>query len=105
METSLEVMKNCDVILKDAQINIDPGIKLAVFIAKEDNPMVQHEQLMPVLPLVRMRNAEEAIEFAVLAEHGFRHTAMMHSHDVARLSYMARAMNCSLFVKNGPCYA
>jgi len=29
----------------------------------------------------------------------------MHSHDVARLSHMARAMNCSLFVKNGPCYA
>jgi aldehyde dehydrogenase len=63
------------------------------------------EQLMPVLPLVRMASADEAIDFAFQVEHGFRHTAMMHSHEVTRLSRMAKLMNCSLFVKNGPCYA
>jgi propionaldehyde dehydrogenase len=30
---------------------------------------------------------------------------MMHSHDVVNLTKMAQAMNCSIFVKNGPCYA
>jgi acyl-CoA reductase-like NAD-dependent aldehyde dehydrogenase len=70
-----------------------------------EHPLVWTEQLMPVIPMVRMRSADEAIEFAVEVEHGFRHSAMFHSHDVDRLSKMARRMNCSLFVKNGPCFA
>jgi acyl-CoA reductase-like NAD-dependent aldehyde dehydrogenase len=60
---------------------------------------------MPVLPLVRMASADEAIDFALQVERGCRHTAMMHSHDIEKLSRMAKVMNCSLFVKNGPCYA
>lgn len=60
---------------------------------------------MPLIPLVRMANADEAIDFAVKVEHGFRHTAMIHSRDIANLSRMAKLMNCSVFVKNGPCYA
>ena len=52
-----------------------------------------------------MGNVDEAIELAVKVEHGFRHSAMIHSHDIEKLSKMARVMNCSLFVKNGPCYA
>jgi acyl-CoA reductase-like NAD-dependent aldehyde dehydrogenase len=70
-----------------------------------EHPLVWTEQLMPLIPLVRMPNAEEALDFAVKVEHGFRHTAMIHSHDIANLSRMARLMNCSLFVKNGPCFA
>jgi acyl-CoA reductase-like NAD-dependent aldehyde dehydrogenase len=57
---------------------------------------------MPVLPLVRMRSVDDAIEFAVECEHGFRHTAIMHSLNIKKLSKMARMMNCSIFVKNGP---
>jgi hypothetical protein len=30
---------------------------------------------------------------------------MMHSRDIENLSRMARLMNCSIFVKNGPSYA
>jgi acyl-CoA reductase-like NAD-dependent aldehyde dehydrogenase len=70
-----------------------------------DHPLVWSEQLMPVIPLVRMRTVDEAIDFAVKVEHGFRHTAMIHSHDIEKLSRMARLMNCSLFVKNGPNFA
>ena len=56
---------------------------------------------MPVIPLTRFRTADQAIDFAVECEHGFRHTASIHSLNIARLSRMARVMNCSLFVKNG----
>jgi len=56
---------------------------------------------MPVIPLVRFEDVDEAIDFAVECEHGFRHTASMHSLNIAKLSRMARIMNCSLFVKNG----
>ena len=60
---------------------------------------------MPVLPLVRIADVDDAIELAVQVEHGFRHTAMMHSPNMEKLSKMARAINTSIFVKNGPCYA
>ncbi len=92
-------------IAKAAGIEVPESARILLMETTSGHPLVWTEQLMPVIPFVRMRNADEAIEFAVLAEHGYRHTAIMHSHDVARLSHMARAMDCSLFVKNGPCYA
>ena len=50
-------------------------------------------------------NVDEAIDLAVAAEGGRRHTATMHSRNIDKLSRMARLVNCSIFVKNGPCYA
>ncbi|HSV91832.1 MAG TPA: aldehyde dehydrogenase family protein, partial [Desulfobacterales bacterium] len=81
------------------------GTRLLLLEVGRDHPLVWTEQLMPVLPLVRMSTADEAIDFAVQVEHGYRHTAMIHSHDIERLSRMAKLMDCSIFVKNGPCYA
>jgi hypothetical protein len=46
-----------------------------------------------------------AIREAVKAEHGFFHTAVMHSKSIDNLHDMARAVNTSLFVKNAPSYA
>ena len=57
---------------------------------------------MPVLPVARVRDADEAIDLAVAAEHGFGHSAAMHSMHLGNLSRMAREINCSIFVKNGP---
>jgi acyl-CoA reductase-like NAD-dependent aldehyde dehydrogenase len=70
-----------------------------------DNPWVQHEQMMMFLPIVRCKNFEEALEMAVAAEHGYGHTAVIHSLNVANMTRMGKAMNCSIFVKNGPSYA
>ena len=66
-----------------------------------EHPLIWTEQMMPVLPLTRVRNVDEAIDLAVAAEGGYFHTATMHSHDIAALSTMARRCNCSIFVKNG----
>jgi aldehyde dehydrogenase len=41
----------------------------------------------------------------VAAEHGFGHTAAMYSRNIDNLSRMAREINCSIFVKNGPTLA
>jgi acyl-CoA reductase-like NAD-dependent aldehyde dehydrogenase len=80
-------------------------VKLLLCEVGRDHPLVWTEQLMPVLPLVRMNTVDDAIDLAVACEHGFRHTAMMHSLNIAKLSNMAKVMNCSIFVKNGPCYS
>jgi aldehyde dehydrogenase len=86
-------------------LDVAPGTKILLAEVGADHPLVWTEQLMPFLPLVRVGGIGEALDLAVKAEHGFRHTAMMHSRDVERLSTMARLMNCSIFVKNGPSYA
>ena len=96
------VGKNVDVILRDAGIPCDPSKRLALCEVDGDHPFLWTELMMPVLPLVRVRNADEGIDFAVEVEHGYRHTASMHSRNIDKLSKMARAMDCSIFVKNGP---
>jgi acyl-CoA reductase-like NAD-dependent aldehyde dehydrogenase len=63
------------------------------------------EQMMPIIPLVRVQDADEGIDLAKASEHGFRHTAIMHSKNLDNLSRMAREMDCSIFVKNGPSFA
>ncbi|MCC6348136.1 MAG: aldehyde dehydrogenase EutE [Candidatus Eisenbacteria bacterium] len=96
------VGRNVDVILREAGISCDPSRRLALCEVDGDHPFLWTELMMPVLPLVRVRNVDEAIEFAVEVEHGFRHTASMHSRNIDKLSKMARACDCSIFVKNGP---
>lgn len=66
----------------------------------ESHPFVQHELLMPVVGLVRVRDCTEAIATALRVEHGFHHTAVMHSTNIENMSAMARLCNCSIFVKN-----
>jgi aldehyde dehydrogenase len=71
----------------------------------ESNPLVPCEQMMPILPVVPVRDVNEAIDAAIRAEHGFKHTAIMWSRDVENLTRMARACDATIFVKNGPCMA
>jgi propionaldehyde dehydrogenase len=70
-----------------------------------DHPFLWTEMMMPIYPLTRVKTVDEAIDFALLVEHRFFHTASMHSRNIDKLSKMARACNCSIFVKNGPNYA
>jgi acyl-CoA reductase-like NAD-dependent aldehyde dehydrogenase len=95
------VGKNAGVIAEAVGIHVPHDTRMLFCEVNADHPLVWTEQLMPVMPLVRFANVDEAIEFAVRCEHGFRHTASMHSRNIDKLSKMARAMNCSLYVKNG----
>ena len=78
----------------------EDNTKLLICEVDFDHPFVQLEQMMPVFPIVRARNLDEAIEMAVLAEHGNRHTAVMHSKNVDHLTRFARAIETTIFVKN-----
>ncbi|MCX7026698.1 MAG: aldehyde dehydrogenase EutE [Spirochaetes bacterium] len=99
------VGKSPQYIAKAAGIEVPASTKILLMEVGREHPIVWTEQLMPVIPLVRMRDVDEAIDFAVLVERGCRHSAMIHSHDIEKLSRMAKVMNCSLFIKNGPCFA
>jgi acyl-CoA reductase-like NAD-dependent aldehyde dehydrogenase len=96
------VGKNAGVLLKEIGVDVGDEIRLVLAEVEADHPLVLTEQLMPVIPLVRVRDANEGIDLAKVAERGFRHTAVMHSKNLDHLSRMAREMDCSIFVKNGP---
>ncbi len=97
--------KNIQVILKEIGVDVSPDIRIAVAPVIEDHPLVWTEQLLPVIPLVRVSDVDYGIDVAIKAEHGFRHTAVMHSKNIDKLSRMAKEINCSIFVKNGPSVA
>ena len=80
-------------------------LRLLMCEVGEDHPFVQHELLMPVIPLFRTNNAPDAIAAALRVEHGFHHTATMHSTNIDNMAAMARVCNCSIFVKNDASYA
>ena len=94
--------KNAGVLLAEIGISAGPEVRMIVAEVEQDHPAVWSEQMMPLMPVVRVVSADEGIDLAVEAEHGFRHTAVMHSKNLDNLSRMARDINCSIFVKNGP---
>ncbi|MFH1687151.1 MAG: aldehyde dehydrogenase family protein [bacterium] len=96
------VGKSAEEILKQVDIVPPPGTKLVFFEAAWDHPLVMAEQLMPVIPLVRAKTVEEAMEKAVIVEHQFKHTFVMHSTSIVNLSNMAQLCRANIFVKNGP---
>ena len=99
------VGKNADFIAKQIGITVPSETRLLLCEVGREHPLLWTEQLMPVMPLVRVKDVDAAIDLAVECEHDFRHTAIMHSLNIAKLSKMAKVMNCSIFIKNGPSYA
>ena len=99
------VGKSAQYILDKVGITVGPEIKVILMEADEFHPFVQEELMMPILPLVRVKDVDTAIDMAVRVEHGFRHTAIMHSRNVDKLTKMAKLIQTTIFVKNGPSYA
>lgn len=99
------VGKNASYILKAIGVEVQDDPRLVICEVDEPHRFVQTELLMPVVPLVRAEDVDAAIDMAKRVEHNFRHTAVMHSTNLDALHRMARVMDCSIFVKNGPSYA
>ncbi|HMD70326.1 MAG TPA: aldehyde dehydrogenase family protein [Bryobacteraceae bacterium] len=97
--------KDVAVLAEAAGVRVPAGADLLFGETAEDHPFVQEEQMMPFLPVVRVRDVDAAIQASVRAEHGYRHTAVIHSRNLDNATRMARAMNATLFVQNGPCFA
>jgi aldehyde dehydrogenase len=99
------VGRDAAVLARAAGVDVPPGTQLLFGETPADHPFVLEEQMMPFLPVVRVRSVEEGIEAAKRAERGYKHSAMIHSLDVAHMTAMARALETTLFVKNGSCLA
>jgi len=93
--------KDPSVLAQAAGINLPSGTQLLFAETDAEHPFVYEEQMMPMLPIVRVKSVEEGIERSLVAEHNYKHTAIIHSHDVENITAMARALDTTLFVKNG----
>ncbi len=99
------VGKDARVILKEVGMDIKEDVKLILMEVEPEHPFVWSELMMPVMPLVRVRDVDEAIQLAVKAEHGFGHSGLMHSRNIQKLSEMGKRLNTAIYTKNGPSYA
>ena len=88
-------------ILEEAGIHPNRPVRLVVVRTFAKHPLVLEECLMPVVPLVAAADFDEALETARFTEQGYRHTAMVHSQCIDRLSKAAKVMNTTIFIKNG----
>lgn len=90
---------------KIAGLNIDPKVEMLIAETDLNDAFVQEEQMMALLPIVRANDFNQALDFAKQSEHGDKHSAMIHTMNVDRMTQMGQAMDTTIFVKNGPCVA
>jgi acyl-CoA reductase-like NAD-dependent aldehyde dehydrogenase len=101
-----ELVGRCAYVLAERiGLRVDQQLRLLIGETGSDHLFVQEEQMMPFLPIVRVPNVDQAIRAAIESEHGFFHTAVIHSRNIENMHNMARAANTTVFVKNGPSYA
>lgn len=99
------VGKEARLLLEKIGVQAKPEVRLILAEVDRSHAFFWTELLMPIIPLVRVDNADEAIALAKDVEQGNGHTAVMHSRNIDNLSKMARTINTSIFIKNGPSYA
>lgn len=93
------------VLAKHAGVSVPADTELLFGETQENHPFVDHEQMMPFVPFVRCPHVDAAIDLAKKYEHGYKHTAIIHSRNVDTITRMGKAMDVTIYVQNGPCTA
>jgi aldehyde dehydrogenase len=96
------VGRDAAVLAEAAGVRVPPATQLLVGETNFDHLFVQHEQMMPFVPFVRVKDVDQAIDLAIESEHGYRHTALIHSRNMQTVTRFGRRANTTLFVVNGP---
>ncbi|MGN2338741.1 aldehyde dehydrogenase family protein [Clostridium cagae] len=111
-DETLEYAINKKWVGKDAKLFLDKiGIKssdnVRCIICEVDanHPFVMTELMMPILPIVRVKDVDEAIECAKTAEQRKRHSAYMYSKNIDNLNRFEKEIDTTIFVKNAKSFA
>src|SRR5207344_2916725 len=88
--------KDAAVLARAAGAQVPSGTQLLFAETDASHPFVREEQMMPFLPIVRVRSVEEGIERAFESELGYKHTSMIHSTNVEHMTSMARRLDTTL---------
>src|SRR5205814_8125894 len=93
------------VLAEKASVKVPADTQLLFGETDESHPFVDHEQMMPFVPFVRVPDVDTAIALAKKYEHGFKHTAIIHSRNVETITRMGRELDTTLYIQNGPSMA
>jgi len=96
------VGRDAAVLAKTIGLEVPAGTQLLFGETDASHIFVEEEQMMPFIPVVRVPTVDAAIAGAIRAEHGYKHTAVMHSQNIRNLTRMAQDVDTTLFIKNGP---
>lgn len=96
------VGRDAAVLAKAIGLDVPASTQLLFGETQAGHIFVDMEQMMPFIPIVRVRDIDEAIREAVKAEHDYKHTAIIHSRNIEALTKMAQIADTTLFIKNGP---
>ena len=97
--------RNASVLANACGMNVSDDIRLLFGEVPADHPFVIAEQMMPFMPVVRVKSLNDGIEKSLKAEHRFGHTAMIHSNNLDNITAFTRALDTDIVVVNGPCVA
>ncbi len=96
------VGKSADKLADLIHLNVPDATILLYGEIGNDHVFVKEEQMMPFLPIIRARDFEDAVELAYQSEHGYGHTAIIHSNNMERVTYFIKRMRCCINMVNGP---
>ncbi len=99
------VGRDAAILARHAGVEVPKGTEIVFGETGADHLFVEHEQMMPFIPFVRVPDVNRAIDLAFASEHGYGHTAILHSRDTSVMSRMGKKMDCTVFVVNGPSVA
>lgn len=97
--------RDASVILDKAEVSYAGDPRLVIMEVDQTHPLVMKEQLLPVIPFVRVSDFEAAMKLAKTVEQGFRHTAVIHSQDVKRITRYAKELKVDIMVANAPSWS
>ncbi len=95
------VGQNADKLADLIHLTVPDGTVMLYGETGNDHIFVREEQMMPFLPIIRARDFEDAIELAYQSEHGYGHTAIIHSNNMERVTRFIKRMRCCINVVNG----
>jgi len=95
------VGRSARVLGKALNLDIPENTPLLFGETTSSHPWVVAEQMTCCIPVVKVKDFEEGLNFANKAEHGFKHTASIFSKDINRATRYTRVLDCDVHAING----
>lgn len=92
-------------LLRRAGLPVNGNPELIVARLDREHPLVVHEQMMPFLPLVDVRDFDEGLQLAIKVESGFGHTSVLYSRNTDHITRWTDQIGTYIQCINGPSYA
>lgn len=99
------VGKDAKLFLDEIDVESSSDVRCIICEVDANHPFVMTELMMPILPIVKVKNIDEAIKYAKIAEQNRKHSAYIYSKNIENLNRFEREIDTTIFVKNAKSFA